>query len=102
LLKRRWKINAVALRSVFDLLRVLSNKIRIDEEILDCARLLDRYYIPTRYSNSFESGSPHEYFTRRDWFNEFRAFAKFQFFVTEFMKHYSSKTYICNIKCNSE
>lgn len=26
----------------------------------------DKYYVPTRYPNSFESGSPYEYFTRRD------------------------------------
>ena len=52
--------------SIFDLLRVLSKKIYIDEELFECAKTLDKYYIPTRYPNSFESGCPYEYFTRRD------------------------------------
>jgi len=52
--------------SIYDLFRILSKRVDIHEEILECARILDRYYIPTRYPNSFESGSPYEYFTRRD------------------------------------
>jgi HEPN domain-containing protein len=61
------KSNAVAWgHSVLDLLKALGNKIRVEEEIFNCARLLDRFYIPTRYPNSFESGSPYEYFTKED------------------------------------
>ena len=61
------KLNAVAWgHSVFDLMRILSIRVVVNERLLDCARSLDKYYVPTRYPNSFESGSPYEYFTRRD------------------------------------
>ncbi|MFP3910212.1 MAG: HEPN domain-containing protein [Halobacteriota archaeon] len=61
------KLSATAWgHSVFDLLRVISKKFTVDEELLNCARNLDKFYIPTRYPDSFESGSPYEYFTRRD------------------------------------
>jgi HEPN domain-containing protein len=61
------KLNAVAWgHSVLDLMKVLSRKTTVTEELLNCARTLDRYYVPTRYPNSFESGSPYEYFTRKD------------------------------------
>ncbi|MBS7251397.1 MAG: HEPN domain-containing protein [Candidatus Freyarchaeota archaeon] len=61
------KMNATAWgHSVHDFLKILAKKLLVGEEILDCAKTLDKYYIPTRYPNSFESGSPYEYFTRRD------------------------------------
>ncbi|MHA1644044.1 MAG: HEPN domain-containing protein [Candidatus Freyarchaeota archaeon] len=61
------RLGAVAWgHSVFDLLRILANRLEVSDEILDYARTLDRYYIPSRYPNSFESGSPYEYFNRRD------------------------------------
>jgi HEPN domain-containing protein len=61
------KLNAVAWgHSIFDLLRTLSKKVTVDEELLYCARNLDKYYVPTRYPNGFESGSPYEYFSRKD------------------------------------
>lgn len=61
------KLNATAWgHSVFDSLQALSPRISVTEEILNCARLLDRYYIPTRYPNSFQSGSPYQYFTGKD------------------------------------
>jgi HEPN domain-containing protein len=61
------KLNAAAWgHSVLDLLKVLSKKTTVSEDLLNCARTLDRYYLPTRYPNSFESGSPYEYFTRKD------------------------------------
>ena len=61
------KLNAVAWgHSVLDLMKVLSKKTTVNDDLLNCARTLDRYYLPTRYPNSFESGSPYEYFTGRD------------------------------------
>lgn len=48
------------------LLKILAKKVVVNEELLNCARSMDKYYVPTRYPNSFESGSPYEYFTRRD------------------------------------
>ncbi len=35
-------------------------------ELVDCARRLDRFYIPTRYPNGFAQGAPQDYFTERD------------------------------------
>lgn len=33
------------------------------EEMLDKARILDKYYIPTVYPNGFESGAPTDFYT---------------------------------------
>ncbi|MGO0122917.1 HEPN domain-containing protein [Desulfothermobacter acidiphilus] len=52
--------------SVFELLRALQTKVEVEEELLDCARTLDRFYIPARYPNGFAAGSPFEYFTDRE------------------------------------
>ena len=52
--------------SVYELLRLLSQRVVVPEELFDCARTLDRFYIPARYPNGFDSGSPYEYFTRGD------------------------------------
>jgi len=61
------KLNAAAWgHSIFDLMRILSKKVDVNDELLNSARSLDKYYVPTRYPNSFESGSPYEYFTRED------------------------------------
>ncbi len=61
------RFNAVAWgHSIYELLRILKRRVEVSEEVLNCARFLDKYYIAARYPNSFESGSPYEYFTRRD------------------------------------
>lgn len=36
------------------------------EKAVKAARNLDRHYVPTRYPDSFDSGSPYEYFTEED------------------------------------
>lgn len=33
------------------------------QELVDYARILDKYYIPTRYPNGFDSGAPTDYYT---------------------------------------
>lgn len=38
----------------------------VPEGLLDCARVLDRFYIPTRYADAFEQGSPFQYFAYAD------------------------------------
>jgi len=38
----------------------------VNEGFLNYARSLDKYYLPTRYPNGFESGSPYEYFTKKE------------------------------------
>ena len=35
-------------------------------ELIDCARTLDKHYIPTRYPNSFDTGAPTDFYTRQD------------------------------------
>jgi HEPN domain-containing protein len=41
------KLNAVAWgHSVLDLIKILSNKATVSEELVNCARTLDRYYVP--------------------------------------------------------
>lgn len=44
----------------------------ITDEHVQYARVLDRYYIPTRYPSAFERGAPHEYFLERDAEEAFR------------------------------
>ncbi len=61
------KLGAVAWgHSVYDLLRTLSKKVGIPEDVLNCGRALDRFYILARYPNGFDKGSPFEYFTEED------------------------------------
>lgn len=38
----------------------------VPEALLDCARTLDRFYIPTRDADAFEQGSPFQYFAHAD------------------------------------
>ena len=33
------------------------------ENLINSARILDKYYIPTRYPNGFDSGAPTDFFT---------------------------------------
>lgn len=40
--------------------------VRITDDNIQHARILDRYYIPTRYPNAFETGAPHKYFMEED------------------------------------
>lgn len=40
--------------------------VKITNDHIRHARILDRYYIPTRYPNTFERGAPHEYFMEED------------------------------------
>ncbi|MHA1222367.1 MAG: HEPN domain-containing protein [Candidatus Heimdallarchaeaceae archaeon] len=48
------------------LLNDLKNYLQIQEEIIDSAKKLDKYYIPTRSPNGFDSGSPKDYFTKEE------------------------------------
>lgn len=34
----------------------------VPQDVLDAARVLDRYYIPTRYPNGFPAGAPMDYY----------------------------------------
>lgn len=52
--------------SVADLLRELSSKVKVSEELMNRALELDKAYIPTRYPNSHPSGSPRQRYTREE------------------------------------
>lgn len=36
------------------------------EKLVNFARMLDKFYIPTRYPNGFESGAPTDYYTAEE------------------------------------
>lgn len=42
------------------------------EMLVNSARILDKYYIPTRYPNGFDSGAPTDYFTQEEGRNAIR------------------------------
>jgi HEPN domain-containing protein len=59
-------MNALAWgHSVRELLQNLSDKFEI-EHLMEGAKILDKYYIPARYPNGFETGAPMEYFTEKE------------------------------------
>jgi len=39
---------------------------RPDEGLVDCAKILDKHYIPTRYPNGLDSGAPADFYTRQE------------------------------------
>ncbi len=51
--------------SITNLLKLLRDKIKIPEDIIEGAQLLDSYYIPTRYPNSFSEGKPSDYYNKK-------------------------------------
>ncbi len=47
--------------------KLLENlKEKPSDEIIECAKILDKFYIPTRYPNSFDTGAPCDYFTEKE------------------------------------
>lgn len=44
----------------------LAERIEIPEQIWRAARVLDRFYLPTRYPNAWDQGAPKDYFGRED------------------------------------
>lgn len=51
--------------SVLKMIEGLADLTGISEEIYQAARLLDRYYIESRYPNGFPEGSPADYFDEK-------------------------------------
>ena len=49
--------------SLTAMLEALERKVNVPESVERLAKLLDKYYIPTRYPNGFASGKPADYFT---------------------------------------
>ena len=52
--------------SVLALLERMREFERVPEEILDCARELDKVYVPSRYPDVYDWGAPVDYYSRKD------------------------------------
>jgi len=52
--------------SVFLLLKGIKEKVDVPEEVLTCAKNLDRFYVPTRYPNGWAEGIPMHYYDEKD------------------------------------
>lgn len=52
--------------SLKKLLEILSQRIKVPEEIARKAKILDRHYIPTRYPDAHVEGSPFEFYDEED------------------------------------
>lgn len=37
-----------------------------DEDLVVCAKTLDKHYLPTRYPNGLDAGAPTDFYTRKD------------------------------------
>ena len=44
----------------------LSKSAHLGKTAIDLAKVLDKYYIPTRYTDSWAEGTPEDYYTLRD------------------------------------
>jgi HEPN domain-containing protein len=66
------------------LLQALPDSVHVPEEFVEKGRVLDNYYIPTRYPNGHPSGSPYEHYGRLQsdqaikYASEIIEFARFQ------------------------
>ena len=52
--------------SVYKLLEAVKELLPVSEEFMELGKLLDKFYIPTRYVDAWSEGVPFEYFTRGD------------------------------------
>jgi HEPN domain-containing protein len=57
---------SIVTHSVRDLYRSCKKEFKTIKEMASEAIFLDKQYVPTRYPDSFDSGSPYEYFTKED------------------------------------
>jgi HEPN domain-containing protein len=52
--------------SVVDLFEALPAQVRPDKGFLEKMKILDKYYIPTRYPNAHPRGPAHRYYTEKE------------------------------------
>ncbi|MFP3296077.1 MAG: HEPN domain-containing protein [Vulcanisaeta sp.] len=52
--------------SLTHLIAGLSRFINVPSEVIDLCKLLDKFYVTTRYVDAWSEGVPYEYFTRTD------------------------------------
>ena len=38
----------------------------VTDRVVNCAKILDKHYIPTRYPNGFDSGAPTDFYTEEE------------------------------------
>ncbi len=53
-------------RTVTALLGVVAPDGAAGEDLVVCAKTLDKHYIPTRYPNGLDAGAPTDFYTRKD------------------------------------
>ncbi|PIU55517.1 MAG: DNA-binding protein, partial [Deltaproteobacteria bacterium CG07_land_8_20_14_0_80_38_7] len=66
----------IFIHSTFELASKLVDNFPNFRDILDCARRLDRFYIPTRYPDGLPGGAPYKQFSREDFDNALNDCAK--------------------------
>jgi len=52
--------------SILKFLKKLPNNFKMEEEIINAAKNLDKHYITSRYPNGFASGTPNDYYIKKD------------------------------------
>ena len=52
--------------TVTALLGVVATAAQAGEDLITCAKSLDKHYIPTRYPNGFDTGAPVDFYTKKD------------------------------------
>ena len=52
--------------TVTALIGVVTTAEQAGEELITCAKSLDKHYIPTRYPNGFDTGAPVDFYTKKD------------------------------------
>lgn len=53
-------------QTVTALLGLVTTAEQAGEELVTCAKSLDKHYIPTRYPNGFDTGAPLDFYTKKD------------------------------------
>ena len=66
---------------------IKSKEVPVPEDVIEYAKTLDKYYVPTRYPNAWAEGMPHEYYTRKDANNAIRYAGNIIVWVEETWKY---------------
>lgn len=71
--------------SISKLLEEIKNEVKLDDEIINLAKYLDKFYIPTRYPNGFSEGYPGVYYTEEEAKRAIDACEKIISFIKKFL-----------------
>jgi HEPN domain-containing protein len=52
--------------SLLKFLKKLPNKFKVEDELINAAKNLDKHYVTSRYPNGFASGAPEDYYIAND------------------------------------